>query len=101
EVKVIEREPVARVFTRDGNSCYIDSSGIQLPLAGKYPAQLPVFTGYPAEKIMLHGNDSTLTRDILHLSDFIRRDSFWMAQVSQVAIGSAKNFELEPTCGSQ
>jgi cell division protein FtsQ len=101
EVKVIEREPVARVFTRDGNSCYIDSSGVQLPLAGKYPAQLPVFTGYPAEKIMLHGNDSTLTRDILHLSDFIRGDSLWMALVSQVVIGSGHCFQLEPTVGNQ
>src|SRR5687767_3243232 len=32
QVKVEEREPVARVFTIAGNSFYIDSSGMRLPL---------------------------------------------------------------------
>jgi cell division protein FtsQ len=101
QVKVTEREPVARVFTRDGNSCYIDSSGVQLPLPDKLPAQLPVFTGYPAAKIMAHGADSALTKDILRLTGFIRNDSFWMARIAQVAILPGNEFELEPEQGSQ
>src|SRR5579859_179961 len=101
QVRVVEREPVARVFTRDGNSCYIDSSGVQLPLPDKLTARLPVFTGYPGQKIMLHGGDSVLTMEILHLSDFIRRDSFWTAQIAQVAILPDKGFELEPEAGDQ
>lgn len=100
-VKVTEREPVARVFTRDGNSCYIDSSGVQLPLPDKLPAQLPVFTGYPAAKIVLHGRDSALTRDILRLTGFIRGDSFWTARIAQIAILPGNEFELEPERGSQ
>lgn len=101
QVRVTEREPVARVFTRDGNSCYIDSSGVQLPLPDKLPAQLPVFTGYPATKIMLHGGDSSLTRNILRLTGFIRNDSFWMARIAQIAILPGNEFELEPEQGSQ
>jgi len=101
QVKVTEREPVARVFTREGNSCYIDSSGIQLPLPDKLPAQLPVFTGYPAAKIMGHGPDSALTRDILRLTGFIRSDSFWAARIAQIVILPGNEFELEPEQGSQ
>ncbi len=101
EVRVTEREPVARVFTRDGGSCYIDSSGVQLPLPDRLPVQLPVFTGYPAAKIMLHGGDSALTRDILRLTDFIGRDSFWTAQIAQIVILPGNSFELEPEIGSQ
>ena len=101
QVRVTEREPVARVFTRDGNSCYVDSGGVQLPLPDKLPAQLPVFTGYPAAKIMSHGGDSALTRDILRLTGFIRNDSFWMARIAQVAILPGNEFELEPEQGSQ
>lgn len=98
EVRVIEREPIARIFTRGGNSFYIDSSGVQLPLPDKRPSRLPVFTGYPGEKIQ--GNDSALTMGILHLSGFIRRDSFWTAQIAQVVITPGNNFELEPEVGS-
>ena len=100
-VKVTEREPVARVFTREGNSCYIDSSGVQLPLPDKLPAQLPVFTGYPAARIMGRGRDSALTRDILRLTGFIRSDSSWMARIAQIVILPGNEFELEPEQGSQ
>jgi cell division protein FtsQ len=101
QVKVVEREPVARVFTRDGNSCYVDSGGMQLPLPDKGQAQLPVFTGYPAVKLAPHGVDSLLTRDILRLAGFLRRDSFWAARISQIAVLPGNNFELEPATGDQ
>ena len=99
QVRIVEREPAVRIFTREGNSFYADSSGIQLPLQAKLPARLPVFTGYPSPNLRLHGEDSTLTKGILRLSEFIRRDSFWTAQIAQVEITSAKTFELEPEVG--
>jgi cell division protein FtsQ len=98
-VRIVEREPAARIFTRDGNSFYIDSSGVELPLQPRLPARLPVFTGYPASKVRLTGEDSGLTTDILRLAGFIRRDSFWTAQIAQVDITPQKGFELEPEVG--
>jgi cell division protein FtsQ len=99
QVRISEREPAARIFTSGGNSFYIDSSGAELPLQEKYAAHLPVFTGYPASAIRTTGDDSTLTVGILRLSDFIRRDSFWMAQIAQIDITPEKTFELEPEVG--
>lgn len=99
QARISEREPAARIFTREGNSFYIDSSGVELPLQERFPAHLPVFTGYPASKIRTTGGDSLLTSGILQLSSFIRRDSFWMAQIAQIDITPAKTFELEPEIG--
>jgi cell division protein FtsQ len=99
QVRIIEREPAVRIFTREGNSFYADSNGIQLPLQERLTARLPVFTGYPSPNLKLHGEDSALTKGILRLSDFIRRDSFWTAQITQIDITSAKTFELEPEVG--
>jgi cell division protein FtsQ len=99
-VKVREREPVARIFTKIGHSFYIDSSGYKMPLHNKLSARLPVFTGFPANQPELHGADSLLMDHIKKISLYILNDSFWMAQVAQVDITQSRTFELYPTIGN-
>jgi cell division protein FtsQ len=98
-VNVIERTPATRIFTTGGNSFYLDSSGVQLPLVANLPARLPVFTGYPAAKVSRQGPDSLLTAGIRKISEFISSDPFWMAQIAQIDITPERNFELEPEVG--
>ncbi|MEO7768611.1 MAG: FtsQ-type POTRA domain-containing protein, partial [Ferruginibacter sp.] len=68
QVNVMEREPVARVFTSSGATFYIDSSIAMLPLSDKFSARLPVFTGFPSDKKVLIKADSNLLRQILAIS---------------------------------
>jgi cell division protein FtsQ len=98
-VDVIERTPVTRIFTEDGNSFYLDSTGVQLPLLAQAPARLPVFTGYPASKSGRRGPDSLLTAGVRQLSAFLRQDPFWMTQIAQINIAADRTFELEPEIG--
>lgn len=98
-VNVIERTPATRIFTTGGTSFYLDSSGVQLPLIAQLPARLPVFTGYPAAKVSRQGPDSLLTAGIREMSEFIRSDPFWMAQIAQIDITPERGFELEPEIG--
>jgi cell division protein FtsQ len=97
-VNIEEREPVARIFTQEGNSFYIDAAGKQLPLSNRAQVQLPIFTGYPAEKVRTA--DSSMLRQIRELSLYIAADSFWAAQIAQVDITAQRTFELVPVIGN-
>ncbi|MEO6683906.1 MAG: hypothetical protein ABIN48_13870 [Ginsengibacter sp.] len=101
QVKVIEREPVARVFTTTGASFYLDSSLMRLPLSTKFSARLPVFTSFPTDVLVLTKGDSILLNDIKELSGFIENDEFWMAQIDQIDITPGRTFELIPKVGNQ
>lgn len=60
QVTVHEREPVARVFSAQGTTFYIDEELAMLPLSEKFSARLPVFTGFPSDKKVLTKADSSL-----------------------------------------
>ncbi len=99
-IEVVERTPVTRIFTEDGSSFYLDSTGVRLPLLTQLPLRLPVFTGYPSPKPGHHRVDSMLAAGVGQISAFLRRDPYWMGQVAQVNITSDRTFELEPEIGT-
>src|SRR6185312_3989074 len=101
QVRITEREPIARIFTISGASFYIDSSLSRLPLSEKFSARLPVFTGFPTEVKVLKKKDSVLLNEIKTLSEYINANPFWMAQIDQVDITSQNDFEMIPKLGDQ
>lgn len=99
QVKIEERQPVARVFTLEGGSFYVDSAALRLPLSEKISARVPVFTGFPSDKPVLAKPDSILLHDIVHVGQYLLADSFWMAQTAQVDITPQSGFEIIPVIG--
>lgn len=99
KVRVREREPIARIFTSSGNSFYIDSSLERLPLSEKRTPRLPLFTNFPSDKPRLSAADSALLRQVKEISQYLAKDSFWMAQIQQIDINPQRNFEMIPTIG--
>jgi cell division protein FtsQ len=100
-VKIEERQPVARVFTDLGGSFYIDSNGLRLPLSEKLSARVPVITNFPSDNAILSQPDSALLLNVVKLGKYIKADSFWMAQVSQIVITPQATFEMIPVIGDQ
>lgn len=96
-----EREPLARIFTINGNSFYIDSSLRHLPLSNDYSARVPMFTSFTSDRIKMSKPDSVLLNDVKKVAQQIQTDSFWMAQVAQINITPQKTFELVPVLGNQ
>ena len=101
QVRIDERQPVARVFTLEGNSFYVDSGSLRLPLSDKLTARVPVFTGFPSDKPSLAKPDSVLLQNVVKMGKYILADSFWMAQVAQIDITPQSNFEMVPVIGDQ
>ncbi|MBK8711471.1 MAG: FtsQ-type POTRA domain-containing protein [Niastella sp.] len=100
-VNIDEREPIARVFTITGNSFYIDSSNMLLPLSNKFSARLPVFTGFTANQNGLTKSDSALLNGVKEMSLKIEADPFLMAMIDQVNMNEKHFFELIPKMGDQ
>ncbi len=98
-VIVTERQPIARVFTKAGNSFYIDSSGLRMPLLKKVSARVPVVTNFTAAK-KIRSRDSVLLNEIKQIAIFLDKEPFWNAQIAQIDITVDRRFELIPVIGS-
>jgi cell division protein FtsQ len=59
-----------------------------------------VFTSFPSEKDKVINTDSVLTRHIIQISEYLEKDSFWMAQIAQVDIQPDRTFEMIPVIGN-
>ena len=99
QVRIEQRIPIARIFTASGNSFYIDKEGLQLPLKQLTVLRLPVFTNFPSDQEKLSKPDSLLLNDVLHFTQAVATDSFFMAQTAQVNIANNGDFELVPSVG--
>lgn len=100
QVKVNEREPVARVFGTPGNTFYVDRDNAMLPLSEKLSARLPVFTNFPSDAKILSKEDSVLVKDINAVSQAIQKDPFIMAMIEQVDITPQRTFDMIPKLGN-
>src|SRR6478735_4418693 len=100
-VKISEREPTARIFTISGNSFYIDSTGLRLPVNENATARLIVFTSFPSDKNILSKPDSLVLDDIKRITQYINADSFLNAQTAQVNITPQRTYEITPVVGDQ
>ena len=101
KITVEERAPLARVFTTAGNSFYIDSNCMRLPLSDKFSARLPVFTGFTGIAPIFSKADSLLLCDIKNISSKIMADSFLMAMIEQTEITERHSFVMTPKVGTQ
>ena len=110
-VDVVQREPIVRVFARDGSSFYIDREGWTMPSNTNYTARVLVVTGELDEPGAKSGVRSVFesdsiqslfhSDDIHRLATFISADPFWNAMIDQVVVNSDGDFELIPRIGAQ
>ena len=94
---ITQRIPVVRIFEKNGNSYYLDKNNDSLALSTKYNYYTMVVTNVP--RLSDDSVSTALKKKIVTLTDFIRKDRFWNAQISQVIVMDDKRFEIVPVLG--
>lgn len=103
-INVVQAEVMARVINKKGNSFYIAKNGKSakmLPYSGKVLRVLLVngnIDEYYRSNYVLE-QDTGVCSDIFKISDFISRDLFWKAQISQIYVVKKGMYHLAPTVG--
>lgn len=98
-VEVVQRDPLARVFTFSGNSFYLDEEGERIPVSDRFSARVPVFTGFPTDAERMKKEDSLLYAQMSAMARYVATDTFWNAQVEQIMITGDRKFEVIPKFG--
>ena len=114
EIKVIQRQPIVRIFNQKGESFYLDGTGHLLPLNPDFSARVLIANGYIPESFSttanylqdsIHVKDSLQYNSVLNnlftLSTFIVKDPFLKALIEEVFVGKNGEFELIPKVGNQ
>jgi cell division protein FtsQ len=99
QVRISEKQPIARLFFIDGRSCYLDSQMHILPLHAKLSARLPVFTGVTPFHTDITLKDSLVMLDIKAITMYLTKNAFWMANIDQVNINDQGNYDMVPKLG--
>jgi cell division protein FtsQ len=103
-----QRDPVMRVVPSGGGDYFIDNEGVIVRKRNLYNPRLHVVTGnITITQKMLSGVSvldtsikNTILRDIFHLVNYIRTDSFWSAQIDQIHVDGDDEIDLIPRAGS-
>lgn len=90
-IEIIQRTPVLRIMSNNGDNYYIDNKGKIIPPETNCLAHLAIVTGN-AEK-------SFVLKNLSQFGVFLQNNKFWNAQIEQINITSEKEIELIPRVG--
>lgn len=101
QVNVKQRKPMLRIMNSNYESFYIDENGGKMPLSTLYSANVLVANGNIFESY--NGKDDSIKtptlRSLFYLSNVLRSDKFWNAQVEQIYIEQNQDIILIPRIG--
>ncbi len=112
EVRLVQKKPIVRVIDKNDESYYIDSAGSIVPLSINYAPEVLIVNGnfiepydmYSSRNVKQMAPDTSvhsMLPAIYRLASFIRHNTFWNSQITQVYMDTAKDFCLVPRVGNQ
>ncbi len=90
-VEVIQRIPILRIMSDNGEDYYIDNKGHEMPTSTKCTAHLAVVTGHVSKEFA--------ARELYPFGLFLQENDFWNAQTEQIHVLADRTVELVPRVG--
>jgi cell division protein FtsQ len=111
-VDVKMREPILRIYSRNGQSIYIDNFGVFMPLSSQYTARTPIANGYISLNVTdlvgmsvadleskIDHPQIKLMKDLFLVASTCAKSDFWKSQFNQFYVNAQGELELIPRVG--
>lgn len=101
-IKIVQRQPLFRVYNMQGQSFYVDENKIKFPPSNNYAAKVPVITGKILERYdsINQKINSTELKRIFNTIQTINKNKLWSAMIGQYNINEKMQIELIPRFGN-
>lgn len=107
-VRVLQRKPLVRILSSNGDGYYIDDKGLLMPLSKNFTTRVPIVTGYVDRNYRDFKNQDlkqesadTLLRNLFLLSKELKNDKYWSAMCDQIYISKYQEINLIPKIGAK
>ncbi|WP_026463787.1 cell division protein FtsQ/DivIB [Adhaeribacter aquaticus] len=102
-IKIKQNRPIARIVHADSErDVYIDEQGNTLPLSDRFTAKvIPILREERAPSLTKDFFQDSTGRNYLRLLQFIEKDAFWKAQLSQMQIDAKGKISFLPQVGNE
>lgn len=100
KVTIHQHEPIARIARPMAADGYITTEGLIIPTSPSYTSRVLILEGAYAEKLMDQGSVVAMP-ELMPLIEFVTKDEFWSAQVSELEINKKDDIRLHQQVGKQ
>lgn len=97
QINLLQRSPVARVFTAEGQPFYLDSNLKEMPVNRGFYYPAPVFTNFPDR--LPEAQRKRYLAEIAYIGKTVEADTFWNAQVAQIGLLPDHSYVIVPLLG--
>ena len=94
KIDIVQKKPLYRVINNNNVSYYISNKGYKIPLSTNFTANRIITTGHIPNIEEISSNK--VNSDLKKLIDFIYKNTFWNAMISQVEVKQNGDFVLIP-----
>lgn len=94
KIEIVQKKPLYRIINNKNVSYYITEKAYRVPLSSNFTPRLILATGHIPDTDEI--SSEVVNNDLWELVNFIQKDAFWAAMISQVEVEKNGDFLLYP-----